>query len=281
MNNGYGNYNGGGNTEQQKAPNIFQQFVLSFIPTQYERLTRVKTGSMIGFVTLLVLAATLLSFIFDFGTVDVQEVASQLPEFTLADGRLYMEEDFLYDEGSLFLYMTEDIDGFSYEDVAELAAEGYRDVMLVGRDSISLMQDGQYQQADFADLGDTLEISREWIASIMIPLVIIAYIIIFLGMGLGYFLFAAVYLLFAMLMASVMQKNLDAGALFRTAVYAKVLMFTVATVLGLIPFVSFSVPFLLRVAITLGFMGFAIAKLPGQNNQMQAPMMMGQGGQGW
>ena len=286
--NGYGNYNGGGNVSPQKAPNIFQQFALSFIPTQYERLTRVKTGSMIGFVTLLALAATLLSFlavIFDFGSIDMEELASQLPDYTLADGRLYMEEDFLYDESGIFVYMTEDIDGFSYEDAAELAAEGYQDVMLVGRDSISLMQDGQYQQADFADFGDTLEISREWIASTLMPLVvvilIIAYIIIFLGMGLGYFLFAAVYLLFAMLIAAVMKKNLDTGALFRTAVYAKVLMFTVATVLNLIPFVHFSVPFLLRVAITLGFMGFAIAKLPGQNNQMQAPMMMGQGGQGW
>lgn len=120
---------------------------------------------MIGFVTLLALAATLLSFlavIFDFGSIDMEELASQLPDFTLADGRLYMEEDFLYDESGIFVYMTEDIDGFSYEDAAELAAEGYQDVMLVGRDSISLMQDGQYQQADFADFGDTLEISREW-----------------------------------------------------------------------------------------------------------------------
>ena len=54
MNNGYGNYGGpynyGGNPEPQKAPNIFQQFYISFIPPQYNRMTKVKTGSMIGFV---------------------------------------------------------------------------------------------------------------------------------------------------------------------------------------------------------------------------------------
>ena len=84
------------------------------------------------------------------------------------------------------------------------------------------------------------------------------------------------YLLFAMLIASVLKKQVPGEALFRTAVYAKVLMFAVATVLDLIPLVDLSVPFLFRVAITTVFMGFAIAKLP-DNRPTPAPMTMGQG----
>lgn len=42
------NLNCGGNAEPQKSPNIFQQFVLAFVPTKYDRLTRVKVGSMIS-----------------------------------------------------------------------------------------------------------------------------------------------------------------------------------------------------------------------------------------
>ena len=82
--NGYGNYNGG--VEAQKAPNIFQQFAYSFVPNLYDRLAKVKTGSMIGFVTLLVLAATLLSFVsvmVSFSGIDMEEIAAQLPEFVM------------------------------------------------------------------------------------------------------------------------------------------------------------------------------------------------------
>lgn len=281
--NGYGNYSG--STEPRKAPNIFQQFAFSFVPAWYDRLTKVKTGSMIGFVTLLVLAATLISFVsvvLGLASIDVEGWADQLPEFLISDGRLYMEEDFLYDEGDLFVYITEDIEEFSYEDAAGLADDGYRNIILVGRDGISMMQNREYQQADFSDLGDSIEISREWIVSTLVPLVmvgvVLGYLIFFVLRVCWYFLCAAVYLLFAMLIASVMKKELSSGALFRTAVYAKVLMFVVATFLDLLPIVNLSVPFLLRAVITVGFMGFAIAKLP-DSNPTPTPMTMGQGWQ--
>ena len=253
------------------------------MPNLYDRLTKVKIGSMIGFVTLLVLAATLLSFIATmtgFFSIDMKELAAGLPEFTLKNGRMYMDEDFVFDEGNVFVYMTEEIDSFSYDDAAEIIDEGYRDVMLVGRDRISIMQNGEYQQLDFSDLGNSFELSREWIATSLAPIItgviIGAYIIYFLWRILWYFLCAAVYLLFAMLIASVMSKQVPGEALFRTAVYAKVLMFVVVTFLDLIPLVDISVPLLLRVAITIVFMGFAIWKLP-DNRPTPAPMTMGQG----
>ncbi len=276
MNNGYGGYGGayhsGGDPESQKAPNVFQQFVLSFVPPRYGRLTKVKTGSMIGFVTLLALIATIISFAgfaVSFASDDGKEWVDALPDFEVTDGRLYIDEDFLYDEGITFVYVTDDINRFSYDDASAIAAEGYRNVLLAGRDSISIMQGGEYQQGDYSDLGSDLEISRDWIVETLMPvmmvLMVIGYIIFFVGRIFWYFLCAAVYLLFAMLIARIMGKKQPAGALFRTAVYSKVLMFVVATLLGVVPFVSFSVPFILRVAITLGFMGFAIAKLPEGN----------------
>ncbi len=242
-----------------------------------------KVGSMIGFVTLLVLAATLLSFasvMISFSSIDMEKIAAQLPEFELSGGRLYMEEEFLFDEGNVFVYMTEDIDSFSYDDADLIADEGYQDVMLVGRDRISIMQNGEYQQLDFSDLGDHFELSREWIATELAPfimvIIIVAYIVYFLWRILWYFLCAAVYLLFAMIIASVMNKQVPGEALFRIAVYAKVLMFAVATLFDLIPLVDISVPFLFRVAVTIVFICFAIVKLP-DNRPTPAPMM----GQGW
>lgn len=279
--NGYGNDNG--NAEPQKAPNIFQQFAYSFVPNLYDRLIKVKVGSMIGFVTLLVLAATLLSFVsvmVSFSSVDMEEIAAQMPEFTLENGRLYMDEDFMLDEGGVFVYMTEDIESFSYDDVDEIIDEGYHSVMLVGRDRISIMNNGEYQQMDFRDLGDSFSLSREWIATGLAPfvtvIIVVAYIVYFLWRILWYFLCAAVYLLIAMLIASVMSKQIPGEVLFRVAVYAKVLMFVVAAFLDLIPMVDIPVSLLLRAAVTTAFMGFAIKKLP-DNRPTPAPMM----GQGW
>lgn len=272
-NNGYGNqggsYNYGGNCEPQKAPNILQQFVLAFIPPRYDGLTRVKTGSMIGFVTLLALVATIISFLslmIGFSPSDMKELAGYLPDFEISGGRLHLDEDFMYDEDPILIYMTEDIDEFTYEDAAELAGEGYQDVLLVGRNRISVMQNGEYQQLDFADFGSELEISREWIIEQLIPIImvviVIGYICFFIGRICWYFLCAAIYMLFGMLIASIMKKQLSAGALYRTAVYAKVLMFVIATLISAVPFVVLSVPFMFRLVITLVFMGFAIAKLP-------------------
>ncbi len=272
-NNGYGNqggsYNYDGNCEPQKAPNILQQFVLAFIPPRYDGLTRVKTGSMIGFVTLLALVATIISFLslmIGFSPSDMKELAGYLPDFEISGGRLHLDEDFMYDEDPILIYMTEDIDEFTYEDAAELAGEGYQDVLLVGRNRISVMQNGEYQQLDFADFGSELEISREWIIEQLIPIImvviVIGYICFFIGRICWYFLCAAIYMLFGMLIASIMKKQLSAGALYRTAVYAKVLMFVIATLISAVPFVVLSVPFMFRLVITLVFMGFAIAKLP-------------------
>lgn len=284
MCNGYGNY--GGNAEPQKAPNIFQQFALAFVPTKYDRLTKVKTGSMIGFVTLLVfLVTTILAAVIALAVVslDIGDLMDEMPDFTIANGKLHMDEDFLYDDDDVFVYMTEDVDEFSYEDALGVSEEGYQEIILVGRDNLSIMQGGSYQQIDFEDFGGSLEISRDWLISLfsqMIWLVLIIwYVIAFIGGVLWYFLAAAVYMLFGMIIASIMKKNLDAGALFRVAVYAKVLMLMVATALNAVTFISFSVPFLLRVAITIGFMAFAIAKLPDDRPIFTAPVMPGQGGQ--
>lgn len=273
MDNGYGNsgssYNYGSAPEPQEAPNIFQQFVLAFVPPQYSRLTKVKTGSMIGFVTLLTLIATILSaisLVISFSSIGGKNWMDALPDFEVDGGRLYIEEDFLYDQSGAYIYLTDDIDGFSYDDASALARQGYRNIILAGRDRLSVMQNGEYQQIDFKNLGSDVEISKDWIVEIIMPVmvvvIILAYIIFFVGRTLWYFLCAAVYSLIAQLISMIMKKLQPSDVLFRTAVYSKVLMFVVALLLELIPFVSISIPGILRIAITIAFMGFVIAKLP-------------------
>ncbi|MBD5491764.1 MAG: DUF1189 family protein [Lachnospiraceae bacterium] len=291
MGGGPGNY--GGNAEPRKAPNIFQQFVLSFVPTKYDRLMKVKVGSMVLFVTLLAFAATVISFInhmISLKFIDVNALVDRLPDFTITDGDLEIEEDFLYEDGDMYVYITKDVAEFTYGDAAKKAAEGYRDIILVGRNQIYFMQNREqlrYQSVGFKIFGRNKQLSKKRALDAVMPYLmaesVVLYIFIFLGRIFGYFLFAAVYLLFAMLIASIMKKRLETGVLFRTAVYAKVLMFVAAMILGLIPFMNAFVFFLLRVVVTISFMVFAIAKLP-ENKPVPMPMGPGMGigpGQGW
>lgn len=129
MDNNYYQHPGyyGNNPEPEKAPNIFQQFVLAFIPTQYSRLTKVRTGSMIGFVTLLALLATILSFVsvaFSFSAISGGGWADAIPEFKVADGRLYIDGDFEFDEGGTYVYITDEISGFTYDAASQIEARG-------------------------------------------------------------------------------------------------------------------------------------------------------------
>lgn len=283
----------------QKEPNIFQQFVLAFVPAKYDRLAKVKVGSMILFVTLLAFVATVISFInhmMSIKSIDVNALVDRLPDFTITDGNLEIEEDFLYEDGDMYAYITKDVAEFTYGDAAKKAAEGYQDIVLVGRNQIYFMQNRgelRYQSVGFKIFGRNKQLNKKRAVDAIMPYLmaesVVLYIFIFLGRILGYFLFAAVYLLFAMLIAAIRKRQIKPAVLFRVAVYAKVLMYVAGMIFELIPFVSFSVPFLLKVAITIGFMAFAIAKLPDDRPMpMPMPMPMGPGmgmgpgpGQGW
>ena len=219
------------NPYQQKAPNIFKQFCLAFVPAGYDRLAKVKIGSMIGFVTLLALVATLISVIHQMLTFpfdDMRRMVDRLPDFTITDGHMSLEEDFLYEEDGMYVYMTDDVEGFTYGDAVQKVSEGYVDVILVGRDRIFIMQNrGQlrYQYVGFEMFGRNKQLSKALVVEALMPflagLSIILYFMIFVGRILQYFLFAAVYLLFGMVMASIMKKRIEPGVLYRTAVYAR------------------------------------------------------------
>ncbi|MDE7428257.1 MAG: DUF1189 domain-containing protein, partial [Lachnospiraceae bacterium] len=197
MGGGFGNYSG--NAEPQKAPNIFQQFILSFVPTKYDRLMKVKVGSMILFVMFLAFVSVVISFIsymIGLTSFDVNALVDQLPDFTITDGNLDIEEDFLYEEGDMYVYITDDVEGFTYGDAAWKAADGYRDIILVGRKQIYIMQNKgklRYQYVGFETFGRNKQLSKERAVDALMPvlrgLLIFEYIVTFVGKVLGYFLF--------------------------------------------------------------------------------------------
>lgn len=89
----YNTYNYQNNTQPpQKSPNIFKSFVYSFIPEKYRQLMNVKTGSMIGFVMLLMLVVTLIDFVL-FGISYKGEFGDGFPDIVIRDGQLHIDNN--------------------------------------------------------------------------------------------------------------------------------------------------------------------------------------------
>ena len=268
----YSNPYGNNQVEQLKVPNIFEQFVYAFVPPKYGSLTKVKVGSMIGFVVLLTLFATILSavkFFLGFSFLgDSLDFMDDVPDFGVKNGMFFIDEEFMYDEGDMFVYLTDEIDEFTFDDADYARELGYSQIVLVGRDKISIMNNGEYQEARFKDMdmGGDFTINKEWVTDTLMPflsvIMAVGYVLFFIFRTLWYFFAALIYFLIAMVVVAIMQRKVSAGALYRTAIYSKVLMFVVGTVLGLIPLVHISVPGIINIVVTIAFMSFAIYKLP-------------------
>lgn len=264
-----------GSSAAQKAPGIFQQFIYSFIPAKYQCLTRVTVGSMVGFVTLWMLVVTLFSFLGLLISYP-SDMIDAFPDAVVRNGKFYIEEDFLYDMSGTYIYATDDVEEFSYEETKRLQASGYRQIILVGSDKLSVMQNREYQEVYFSELMSSGEfVLKDWYESTLEPIIwiciVIFGILFYVFRTLWYFLCAAIYLLIAMLAAQIFKKKLETGALFRIAVYSKVFMFAVVLVRDLIPFFHFNIPLMLRVVLTIAFMCAAIWFMP-QDNRISAGM---------
>lgn len=257
--------------QPQKAPNIFQQFAFSFVPPKYSGLTKVKTGSMIGFVVLLALVATILEFIgfsLAFAVVTNSETLEEkIPEFSVKNGEFSISEEVVLDQDRMLIYITDEQDLFTYEDVKTLTNKGYTQVMLVGKKNFAIMQNGKFQEAKYTEFGKDFFIDKDWAINQLVPIVwvcaAIGYVFYFVGRVFWYFFCAVIYLLIGLIICAVMKKKIPSGALYRTAVYAKVPMFVVTLLFSLIPFIGTGFLTLVGPIATIVFMVFAIQKLPG------------------
>ncbi len=261
------------NQQPAKAPNIFKQFAFSFVPPKYRDLARAKVGSMIGLIFLLVFLLTGLSFLGLIGgyvlSGGLGEVLDLFPDFEMSNGVFSIDETFYVEEDDLVMYMTDEVSEFDYYDVQSLMDEGFTSIMLVSKYNICLYEDYEYQEMYFDEFGDltiTKEAIENFVGPIMWITMFILYAIWFVLRVLWYFLCAGVYLLIGMLLALIYGKKIDAGHIFKAAVFAKIPMFVLASLFNMLPF-EFSFPGFLRVLATLILFGFGVWFLPQKRQQ--------------
>lgn len=265
--------NNNGYQQPAKAPNIFKQFAFSFVPPKYKDLARAKVGSMIGLICLLVFLLTGLSFLGLIGgyvlSGGIQEALDMFPDFKIENGVFSIDDTFYAEEDDLVMYLTDEVDEFDYYDVQSLMDEGFTEIMLVGKYNICLYEDYEYQEMYFDEFGD-LTITKDTIQSFVGPIMwitmFILYVIWFVLRVFWYFLCAGVYLLIGMLLALIYGKKIDAGHIFKAAVFAKIPMFVLASLFNMLP-IDASFPGFLRVLATLILFGFGVWFLPQKRQQ--------------
>lgn len=250
---------------QNIKPNIMKQLGYSFIPHRYEKLAAVKTGSMIGFVTLLCLVSTLCIFAGFIITFMIRGGADAfldwVPEFELQNGILSLEDDcFVRDTGYAYVYLTDQIDGFGQDDIDYIIEQGYSRAILGGNERMVLITNREYVERYYTEFGEDLYLNRKIVVEKLMPLLWVVFgiisLIFFVGRTFWYFGCASLYFLAALLITILFRQKIPAGTLFRVAVYAKVPMFAVTT--------FWTAPYLsgiFRITITAGFMVFAIGHL--------------------
>lgn len=256
----YNTYNYQNNTQPpQKAPNIFKSFVYSFIPEKYRQLMNVKAGSMIGFVTLLMLVVTLIDFAL-LGISFKGEFGDGFPDIVIRGGQLHIDKNFLYNSNGIYVFITDEVDEYSYEEVKALANSGYSQILMAGRDKLAYMRYWEYQEIYFSDMADVGEelVIKDWLKENLLPIlyvfIVIVFIVFFIFRVLWYFLCSAIYLLIGMLIASAFGKRLQAGQIFKIAVYSKVPVFMLALLVEVVSLMHSSMPVFIRIIITLIFM---------------------------
>ena len=257
---------------KSKRPNILKQFGYSFLPHRYKELATVKIGSMVGFVTLLSFVSTLCILTVFLSTFVARGGAdgflNWIPEFELRNGILSLEEDCVKGIGSSCIYLSDQTDGFTLDDMEHLYDQGYRNVLLGGREKYIIMNRRNYTDGYYTEFGDDFELNRKIVVEKLTPFLWIGFgighFIFFVGRTFWYFGCAALYYLAALLITTLLHRKIPTGTLFRVAVYAKVPVFVVRTF-----WTAFYLSGIFRITITAGLMAFAIRHLLNSQNLQQ------------
>lgn len=260
---------------EESAPSFFMQFPYAFNPAKYGELVKTKTGAMIGFIALFLAICTIFSYIVFALTfnqsAEVDKVLDMFPDFYLANGEFFIDEEIKLDdpEEEVYVYLTDEVEEFTLNDAQALYEEGgYESIILVSHSNLVLHSNNEYNTLSFDDISQ-FEFDKDFIVQKLLPGLFVAisigYIFYYIGRVFWYFICAAVYMLIAMICAKIFNKEFTSGVLFKTAVYAKVLMTTVACVLSAVN-LSFAIPAFVRTMITLALILVAFAHLPQKNH---------------
>ena len=264
--------------------NVFKEMALSIYSYKsYKEFLNNKKSKVFGFGLLLMLFYWLLTIVVPLAQLGVigsglsQKIDEVVPEFELADGVLWVEDVFEYEEANVYVNIDTEPGSYFY-DAYEMrdSLNAYDSVLLIDSEKIIMKNGGQLEQYYFEDL-DGAEYTKADLMGLVPTLyvfVVIFLIIAYLWMTALFFLGVVLVALCGMIVASCMKCQLTFGQLYLLGVYSRVLPLIIKAGVSFLPI---NIPFfwVINFGISLLIIGAAIQKIKEQN--LQKPLEFSSG----
>lgn len=184
-----------------------------------------------------------------------------VPDFTIANGRLDVEEQFEFAEGDTYFFVDTKNEAMDEEMILENLRR-YGTVLIADSENLVVKSNGQVQSLQISDLD--IDITKSEIITMFRPFVNIAIaavlVIAFLFMEASFFFGVIFVALLGMVVASCMQAKLTFGELYKLGVYTRTTPLLIKAVFSFLPF---GLPFfwIISLGISLGYLAGAIRSM--------------------
>lgn len=220
--------------------NFFEQIAYAVArPMQYYRLTKVNSSRLTVFIFLLLLITSIVSAVQIsynlFGPTGLSRyLREDIPEFDLTDGLLYVSERIEDINNNSYVLVDTDIYEFTTADIDE----SYDQVILISQTNLIIYRPyGRIQAVRFNNL-EGLHLDNSIIGNIL-PFI---YLIVALGIIISYIFKVIIYCISALfyslaglIVSAASRANLTYSTIFKTAIYSKVPVCLLFTILDLTP----------------------------------------------
>lgn len=249
--------------------NVFSELIHSVYDLKsYRTFLKDKKGKtfLFGFLLVLIyfLVTVILPFVrFQVSTGGIMNIAEELvPDFTLADGRLDMEQQFEFAEGDTYIFVDTKNEEMAEEKILE-NLRSYSSVMILDSRNVIIKSKGQVQTLDLADMDD-LNITKSELIDMVRPFVTVAIVLVliisFVFME-AFFFFGVLFVaLFGMIVASCMKANLTFGELYKLGIYTRTTSLLLKAVFSFLP-IGIPLYPIISLGISLGYLAGAIRNM--------------------
>lgn len=230
---------------QERMP-FFKQLFISFVPPLYSKYKGMSKTATKSFVKSLMLLFLLIAYIdagisVFAGGKDGAGILNGVPDFRIENGELSLEDEILYTDetkGSI-IYVNDEIDSFSYDDLDFYMKEGYSEVLLISRTNGVILRGGMMVRNFKWSQVTAKVIDKKWMIAKAMPALILGLIIftivaVFVS-SLFYRLVAWILSLVGKLIALIEKKSVTSLNMSKAAIYALVPGMILKTIFRFIP----------------------------------------------
>lgn len=250
--------------------NVWKELALSVVsPRSYEKFLKDRKAKVFLFGFLLLVFYFIIIIVVPLMKLQLVNgglpglLNRYVPDFTLTDGRLWVEKEINYDSDGICVMIntSSDYQLYDADQIAPLL-RGYSTVLAADSEKVIVKSGGRVEQFYFDEF-PAASFSRMDLMMFApyVYLFAVAFMMAaFLIMGLGFFLGALIVALIGLIVASCMKCQLTFGQLYNLSLHARTPSLLLKAILSFLPF---TVPFFLflNFGISVCYLAGAISKM--------------------